>query len=225
MRLWIMAVLAFVVGVTGGTGYVLFLAPGEEGDGEATLASAGLPEEPGAPPPDRPAELPGTGDRLDPDQESSATEDAAPEVPPAGDEPDTPEVEPHGDDAQGEPAAPAPDSGAPDDDLIGSTAPGLPTPAATPSPPAAGATRPAAGNGTGGGVPSPAADVSRRMARIFAAMKPAEAAAVLQQLSDEEVGPVLLLVGERPAAQILGAFEPERAASLSRVVLGRGEAP
>jgi len=65
----------------------------------------------------------------------------------------------------------------------------------------------------------------RRMARIFGAMKPQEAAAVLQRMSDEEVRGVMLQMGDRPAAAILSVFDPERAAALSRVVLGRRGAP
>lgn len=93
----------------------------------------------------------------------------------------------------------------------------------------------AAGDGVQGadaaaaGDTGPASDLNpegiRRMARIFGAMKPQEAAAVLQRMSDEEVRGVMLQMGDRPAAAILSVFDPDRAAALSRVVLGRRGAP
>lgn len=65
----------------------------------------------------------------------------------------------------------------------------------------------------------------QRMARIFTAMKPKEAAAVLERMTDLEVRGVMLQMGDRSAAAILSVFEPERAAALSRIVLGRRGAP
>jgi hypothetical protein len=79
--------------------------------------------------------------------------------------------------------------------------------------------------GDGGPVSDLNPEGIRRMARIFGAMKPQEAAAVLQRMSDEEVRGVMLQMGDRPAAAILSVFDPERAAALSRVVLGRRGAP
>ena len=112
------------------------------------------------------------------------------------------------------------------------------------SPEAAGAqfastTLPEAGAGTpedGPTVPAselggtdPAGDLNpegiQRMARIFTAMKPKDAAAVLERMTDLEVRGVMLQMGDRPAAAILSVFDPERAAALSQIVLGRRGAP
>jgi hypothetical protein len=56
----------------------------------------------------------------------------------------------------------------------------------------------------------------RRIARIFAAMAPREAAKVLQQLNDEDVSVIVASLNEKQAAAILMAFPPERAATISR---------
>ena len=50
-------------------------------------------------------------------------------------------------------------------------------------------------------------------------MKPADAAAVLAEMTDGEVKAVLLQMNDRQAAPILGNFPAERAATLSSVVL------
>lgn len=75
----------------------------------------------------------------------------------------------------------------------------------------------------------PAGDLNpegiQRMARIFTAMKPKDAAAVLERMTDLEVRGVMLQMGDRPAAAILSVFDPERAAALSQIVLGRRGAP
>jgi len=59
-----------------------------------------------------------------------------------------------------------------------------------------------------------------RLAGIFGAMRAEDAARVLQNLDDEEVQAILFHLSDRKAAEILGNFEPTRAAALSRVVLG-----
>lgn len=59
----------------------------------------------------------------------------------------------------------------------------------------------------------------QRLAKIFGAMEPRDAAAVLQNLEDGEVRVILLEMSDRKVAEILGEFEPERAATLSRIVL------
>jgi hypothetical protein len=59
-----------------------------------------------------------------------------------------------------------------------------------------------------------------RLARIFAAMKPAEAAPVLAHLEDAQLEGVLLAMQGRNAAPILAEMDPERAAAISRRVLG-----
>lgn len=58
-----------------------------------------------------------------------------------------------------------------------------------------------------------------RLAKIFGAMEPKDAAAVLQNLNDGEIQAILLNMSDRKVAEILEEFEPERAATLSRVVL------
>lgn len=60
---------------------------------------------------------------------------------------------------------------------------------------------------------------SSRMAKIFAAMEAKDAAAVLENLSNEEVQAILSNMSDRKVAEILGEFSPERAAGLSRIVL------
>jgi hypothetical protein len=60
-----------------------------------------------------------------------------------------------------------------------------------------------------------------RLGKIFMAMKPRDAAAVLEHLNDQEVEAILFQLREKNAAQILGNFPPDRAAVLSRSVLQR----
>jgi len=59
----------------------------------------------------------------------------------------------------------------------------------------------------------------QRLAKIFGAMEPRDAAAVLQNLEDGEVKAILMEMSDRKVADILGEFEPKRAATLSRIVL------
>lgn len=68
-----------------------------------------------------------------------------------------------------------------------------------------------------------AAQTAERLSKIFAQMKPAEAAEVLSHLSDGEIERILIGIRERDAAAILGQLEPERAASVSRRVLQGGD--
>ena len=62
----------------------------------------------------------------------------------------------------------------------------------------------------------------QRLARIFAAMKPDEAAPVLSQLDDAQLEGILMAMQGRNAAPILAAMDPARVASISRRVLGGG---
>ena len=62
-----------------------------------------------------------------------------------------------------------------------------------------------------------------RLARIFAAMKPEEAAPVLAQLDDEQLEGILLAMQGRNAAPILAEMDPARVAAISRRVLGGNE--
>ena len=63
---------------------------------------------------------------------------------------------------------------------------------------------------------------ARKVSKIFAQMKPEDAAAVLEYLSDEEIEAILQPMSDRNAAPILEAFPPERAAALSRILLRSG---
>jgi hypothetical protein len=65
---------------------------------------------------------------------------------------------------------------------------------------------------------------ARKLAKIFGSMEPEDAADVLQELDDQEIEMILHHMSDRVAAQVLEAFEPARAASLSRVVLGSDRA-
>lgn len=98
----------------------------------------------------------------------------------------------------------------------------------------AGVGAPSAGAGAEGGaatgalpggrstVASEIPDGAERLARIFAAMKPAEAARVLERLTDAEVRAILQHVADRKVAAILAHFDAVRAANLSRSVIARG---
>jgi flagellar motility protein MotE (MotC chaperone) len=57
-----------------------------------------------------------------------------------------------------------------------------------------------------------------RLAKIFEAMKPKQAAPVLSQLDNDVIVMILLKMKERPAAKILGEMSVERAASISRQI-------
>lgn len=199
MRLAIIGVLAFVLGAAGATGAVLLQssADARTPGGAGAAASVGTPT---APPPEAAPGVEGEG-------AGPAVEGGAGGV----------EEEVRAADLQPMPE-PAESQG-----TVGSAA----IPAGGP---------PMGGSATGGGSGSPTTapveaegapspDAVRRMARIFAAMKPQEAAAVLGHMPDEEVRLVLLQIAERQAAQILGAFDPDRAAELTRIVLGSRRAP
>lgn len=60
---------------------------------------------------------------------------------------------------------------------------------------------------------------AKKLAKIFGAMKPADAASVLAEMTDEEITAVLLQMNDRLAAPIVGALPPARAAALSQNVL------
>lgn len=67
-------------------------------------------------------------------------------------------------------------------------------------------------------VVEPAADYGR-VAKILVNMKPAEAAAILEQLADPQIEGVLRSVGPRQAATLLAALPATRAAQLSKRLL------
>jgi len=64
---------------------------------------------------------------------------------------------------------------------------------------------------------------ARKLAKIFGAMQAPAAADVLQQMTDAEVEMILQHLNDRIAAQILGVFDPTRAAALSRGLLSGGQ--
>lgn len=64
----------------------------------------------------------------------------------------------------------------------------------------------------------PPADYAR-VAKILVNMKPAEAAAILEQLGDPQIEGVLRAVGPRQAATLLAALPTARAAQLSKRLL------
>lgn len=63
----------------------------------------------------------------------------------------------------------------------------------------------------------------QRLSRIFAAMKPNEAARVLERMSDPEIHRLLSHLKDRQAAAILSSLSPERAAAISRAVIHGGK--
>lgn len=60
---------------------------------------------------------------------------------------------------------------------------------------------------------------AKKLAKIFGAMKPADAAAVLMEMTDEEVTVILLQMTDRQAGPIVSAFSADRAAGLSSSLL------
>ena len=125
---------------------------------------------------------------------------------------------------EGVPNADAPQDAQPDSgSTLGS---GVPVPAdpvapgsepGSAMPDAGSATRAAEEAGSAGERMDP--EASKKLAKIFGAMKPKDAAAVLQEMKDDEVKAILLQINARNAAQILGSFQPAQAAGLSRAVL------
>lgn len=69
---------------------------------------------------------------------------------------------------------------------------------------------------------SPANPDQQRLARIFAAMRPDQAARVLEQMTDPEVRLLLGQLRERQAAAIMASISPERAAVISSAVIRSG---
>lgn len=65
-----------------------------------------------------------------------------------------------------------------------------------------------------------AAEVSeRRLAKVFTAMEPKQAAKVLQHMQDADVQIILGYVGPRQAASIMAELPPERVATLSKMAM------
>jgi flagellar motility protein MotE (MotC chaperone) len=64
-----------------------------------------------------------------------------------------------------------------------------------------------------------------RLVKIFAGMKPAEAARVLEGLTDAEAELLLTRMSPRQGSKVLGSLNPLRAARLSKRVLGLAPEP
>ena len=62
----------------------------------------------------------------------------------------------------------------------------------------------------------------RRLAKIFSAMQPKDAARVLEQMSDGDVRTIIAMLGDRQAAAVLANFPPQRAAVISRLAMRGG---
>lgn len=203
MRLVLTGLLALVLGVAGGTGFVLLRQadPGEGGTESGVVRAA-----------DRAALEPAESPLRLPVPEDTSVVDLE-EMPTAGSSEADPPL-PGGDPFSLVRAALQADRDTRPTELV------LPAAGAVPEQEP---TTPVAGDGAASRRPTrgapPPDDGSRRLARIFSAMKPQEAAAVLERMEDDEVRAVLVQLGDRPAAQILGSFEPDRAARLSRGVL------
>ena len=68
--------------------------------------------------------------------------------------------------------------------------------------------------------PDSAAEASeRRLAKVFTAMEPKQAAKVLQHMQDSDVQIILGYVGPRQAASIMAELPPERVAALSKMAI------
>ncbi len=66
--------------------------------------------------------------------------------------------------------------------------------------------------------PSPKEQRLVRVARLFEAMQPEEAAAIMDKMRDPEIERVLSKMRERQAARLLAALKPERAASIAKTM-------
>jgi hypothetical protein len=91
-------------------------------------------------------------------------------------------------------------------------------PIVAPLPTAPAAEHPVAADSTAGapGAPARRPLEQERVSRMFAAMKPQEAARVLEQLGDDEVRVLLSALSDRKAGAILSNLSPQRAAAISR---------
>ena len=56
----------------------------------------------------------------------------------------------------------------------------------------------------------------QRLAKIFAAMSPKDAAKVMDQMPDTDVRSILALMSDRSAAAVLSQFTPARAATITK---------
>jgi hypothetical protein len=91
--------------------------------------------------------------------------------------------------------------------------------------PVASSSATASSGARGATTPKPELDPAgaKKLAKIFGAMKPADAASVLAEMTDAEITAVLLQMNDRLAAPIVGELPPARAAALSQGVLRERE--
>lgn len=96
----------------------------------------------------------------------------------------------------------------------------IPASGATPSS-AKLATAPAASRSVTPEAPRPISDslINRRLAQVFAAMQPKDAARVLEQMNDTDVRAILGSLSSKQQAAILGSFPTQRAALIVQTTL------
>lgn len=63
----------------------------------------------------------------------------------------------------------------------------------------------------------------RRLAKVFTAMEPQQAAKILHHMTDGDVQIILGYVGPRQAASIMSELPPERVAKLSKLAMSGGQ--
>lgn len=139
--------------------------------------------------------------------------------PPAGVHPDSANVEAHADSTRTTDSTAAHATSRVDSATVASAQPEQAAPAA---PRAAAA---ASGRDSTHSEPAaPPADTAseRRLAKVFTAMEPKQAAKVLQHMSDGDVQIILGYVGPRQAASIMAELPPERVAKLSKLAMSGG---
>ncbi len=83
------------------------------------------------------------------------------------------------------------------------------------------ATAPVAGHPSTPEPPRPISDslINRRLAQVFAAMQPKDAARVLEQMNDTDVRAILGSLSSKQQAAILGSFPTQRAALIVQTTL------
>ena len=87
---------------------------------------------------------------------------------------------------------------------------------AAPSQPATAANKPPT---TGAALAPDNTKVYARLAKLYGAMKPEEAAAVFRNLEDDQVIPILARMDEEAASKALATMEPKRAARLTQAMI------
>ena len=89
---------------------------------------------------------------------------------------------------------------------------------------AAAPVQPAAGGGKPAAAPATGADTTKvysKLSKLYGAMKPEEAAAVFNNLEDEQVIMILVRMEEEAASKVLATIEPKKAARLTQAMIKR----